>query len=58
MVPSSSSAGAITVTPLPSTVVNSAPQASGGVLLDPALKQQMIVSFSEQSGMNTDWSLK
>ena len=27
-------------------------------IVDPLLRQQMIQSFAEQSGMNADWSLK
>ena len=27
-------------------------------LVDPIVQQQMVASFSEQSGMNTTWSLK
>lgn len=33
------------------------PQTSASVI-DPVLQQQMVASFSEQSGMNTAWSLK
>ena len=27
-------------------------------LVDPIVQQQMVISFSDQSGMNTSWSLK
>ena len=34
------------------------PDGSNDPVTDPAIQKQMIVSFADQSGMNTEWSLK
>ncbi len=51
---------ALSVVPpvVPSTVVRNTEPPTSSVVVDAVVKQQMIASFSEQSGMNTTWSLK
>ncbi|KAI9557098.1 hypothetical protein GHT06_016896 [Daphnia sinensis] len=48
---------AIPAPSLPAALPVPEPQTSASVI-DPILQQQMVASFSEQSGMNTTWSLK
>ena len=44
--------------PTPASSVTVGEIQGSSTLVDPIVQQQMVISFSDQSGMNTSWSLK
>ena len=44
--------------PTPASSATVGETQGSSTLVDPIVQQQMVISFSDQSGMNTSWSLK